>query len=78
MISQSHQVRLDDYATIGAFLGAVLTPAIFLKRARLIHSALGGVGLGVAGGSITHYWKTFQSLDSGVSGYPISPPQGSK
>lgn len=34
---QRSSIRADDHSTIGAILGALLTPAIFWKRARSIH-----------------------------------------
>jgi len=46
--------RADDHATIGALLFAVLTPAIFWKRASTIHLVFGGAGLGTAAGYFTH------------------------
>lgn len=38
------QVRVDDYSKVGAVIGALLTTAVFLKRARLIYNVAGGAG----------------------------------
>jgi len=54
------QIRLDDYATLGAILGAVLTPAIFYRRTRLVWSVFGGASMGVGTGTVVHYLKIWQ------------------
>ncbi|EIN07678.1 hypothetical protein PUNSTDRAFT_120975 [Punctularia strigosozonata HHB-11173 SS5] len=51
-------IRVDDHSTIGGLLGAVLTPAILWKRARLAHLILGGAGFGSAVGLLTHYGRS--------------------
>ncbi|KAG8991694.1 hypothetical protein FRB90_001252 [Tulasnella sp. 427] len=58
------QVRLNDYSTVGAVIGALLTPAIFYKRARLAHAVLGGASLGAGAGAVTHYWQGAQEYRS--------------
>ncbi|KAG9012634.1 hypothetical protein FRB94_005244 [Tulasnella sp. JGI-2019a] len=56
----ANQIRLDDYATLGILLGAVLTPAILYRRTRLLFAICGGAGLGAGVGTATHYWKHYQ------------------
>ncbi|KAG1858362.1 hypothetical protein DFJ58DRAFT_658849 [Suillus subalutaceus] len=51
-------LRADDHSTIGAILFAVLTPAIFWKRASTVNLVLGGAGIGSAIGLLTHYGRT--------------------
>jgi len=51
-------LRLQDHATIGMLLGAMLTPAILLRRARAIHLILGGAGIGSSIGVAAHWWRT--------------------
>ncbi|KZT44095.1 hypothetical protein SISSUDRAFT_1039364, partial [Sistotremastrum suecicum HHB10207 ss-3] len=36
-VSQTTQIRTDDYATIGGVLGSVLCSAVFWRRARIVH-----------------------------------------
>ncbi|KAF4578636.1 hypothetical protein EYR40_001212 [Pleurotus pulmonarius] len=50
-------IRAEDHSTIGALLFALLTPAIFWKRARTVHLILGGAGIGSAIGSGVHIAK---------------------
>lgn len=50
-------LRADDHATIGALLFAVVTPALFWKRATSFNLILGGAGLGSAAGLLTHLGK---------------------
>lgn len=52
-------IRAEDHSTIGALLGAMLTPAIFWKRARLVHLVLGGAGIGAGFGLLTHWTRNF-------------------
>ncbi|EGN96166.1 hypothetical protein SERLA73DRAFT_76156 [Serpula lacrymans var. lacrymans S7.3] len=52
-------LRADDHSTVGAILFAVLTPAIFWKRANIANLILGGAGFGSAAGFLTHYGRTF-------------------
>ncbi|VDC07157.1 unnamed protein product [Peniophora sp. CBMAI 1063] len=54
-IYDADSMRTDDHATIGALLFAVLTPAMFWKRATTIHLIFGGAGLGTGVGMITHW-----------------------
>ncbi|KAI0055482.1 hypothetical protein BV25DRAFT_1895119 [Artomyces pyxidatus] len=51
-------LRADDHATIGALLFAVVTPALFWKRATAIHLIFGGAGLGTAAGLLTHVGRS--------------------
>ncbi|OCH95316.1 hypothetical protein OBBRIDRAFT_618045 [Obba rivulosa] len=51
-------IRADDHATIGGILFAVLTPAIFWKRASVVNLILGGAGIGSAVGLLTHHVRT--------------------
>lgn len=46
------RVRQDDLHLIGSVLGALVLPAIFLRRTGLINGLLGGAGLGGAAGMI--------------------------
>ena len=52
-------IRADDHATIGAVLSAVLTPAVFWKRASVANLILGGAGFGSTIGLLTHYARAF-------------------
>ena len=52
------QVRTDDYSVIGAVLGALITPAIFLKRAPLPMLVVGGASLGLGAGVWAHLGKS--------------------
>ncbi|KAG2115203.1 uncharacterized protein F5147DRAFT_412688 [Suillus discolor] len=51
-------LRANDHSTIGAILFAVLTPAIFWKRASTVNLVIGGAGIGSAIGLLTHYGRT--------------------
>ncbi|CAK9784545.1 hypothetical protein CC85DRAFT_283034 [Cutaneotrichosporon oleaginosum] len=53
------QVRADDYSFIGAFMGILLFPAIFLKRANIVQLAAGGASLGLGAGVWVHVAKGF-------------------
>ena len=57
---QRDEIRMDDHATVGAILLAVLTPAVFYGRTRLVHSILGGASIGAGGGMLAHYWRSYQ------------------
>ena len=48
------QVRSDDYSFIGASLGAVVTPALLLRRAPLPVLVLGGASFGLGAGVLAH------------------------
>ncbi|CUA74160.1 hypothetical protein RSOLAG22IIIB_05451 [Rhizoctonia solani] len=65
-------LRLNDHATIGALLGAMLTPAIFLKRARAFDLILGGAGVGSSAGVMVHWWRSMTESDPNV------PPPATK
>lgn len=45
---------MDDYSLIGAALGAVITPALLLRRAPFPALVLGGAGIGLGAGAATH------------------------
>ncbi|EPQ58250.1 hypothetical protein GLOTRDRAFT_36507 [Gloeophyllum trabeum ATCC 11539] len=64
-------LRADDHSTIGAILFAVLTPALFWKRARAVHLVLGGAGLGSSVGVLAHYGRNL----SGDPPPPIVVPE---
>ncbi|KIM87615.1 hypothetical protein PILCRDRAFT_815187 [Piloderma croceum F 1598] len=51
-------IRADDHSTIGAILFAILTPAVFWNRARVVHLVLGGSGIGTGVGLLAHYGRT--------------------
>ena len=69
-------LRLNDHSTIGMLLGAMLTPAIFYKRAPIIHLVLGGAGLGSSAGVLAHWWR---SVTEARAPPPLaSPPVQSK
>ncbi|KAI0747876.1 hypothetical protein C8Q80DRAFT_1168886 [Daedaleopsis nitida] len=51
-------IRADDHSTIGGILFAVITPALFWKRANSINLILGGAGIGSAVGLIAHHART--------------------
>lgn len=51
-------LRADDHATIGAVISAVLTPALFWRRATTINLVLGGAGIGTTVGLLAHYGRT--------------------
>ncbi len=53
------QVRADDYSFIGAFMGILLFPAVFLKRAHVLQLAAGGASLGLGAGVWVHLAKSF-------------------
>ncbi|SPO31287.1 uncharacterized protein UTRI_05902_B [Ustilago trichophora] len=50
----AQRVRQDDLHLIGSVLGALVVPAIFLKRVGLVNGLLGGAGLGGSVGLITN------------------------
>lgn len=56
-------VRRDDLYLIGGVIGALLTPAIFLRSAGLVNGALGG-GLGL-GGSGAMLWDVARKVGQG-------------
>lgn len=57
----AQRVRQDDLHLIGSVLGALILPALFLRRTGLINGLLGGAGLGGAAGVITHYAQSMTS-----------------
>jgi len=58
---------MDDHATIGGLLFALLTPAVLWKRARPIHLILGGAGLGTSAGMMAHWWRLFSERERVVA-----------
>ncbi|CAE6414808.1 unnamed protein product [Rhizoctonia solani] len=58
MAYDSSLLRLNDHSTIGALLGAMLAPALFLKRARAFDLILGGAGIGSSAGVMVHWWRS--------------------
>ena len=63
MRMSKQQVRQDDLQLIGSVVGALLVPAIFLRRAGLINGLLEGAGLGSAGGILTYYFQNGGSVE---------------
>lgn len=59
LFEQESQIHVDDCAFIGSALGAIVVPAIFLRRAALPNLVLGGATLGLGSGVIAHLvqWK---------------------
>lgn len=55
-------MRTDDYSIIGAAVGGLLSPAIFLHRAPMVLLVSGGAGIGLGAGVWVHL---FQSLTKG-------------
>ncbi|KZT26338.1 hypothetical protein NEOLEDRAFT_250580 [Neolentinus lepideus HHB14362 ss-1] len=71
-------LRADDHSTIGAILFAILTPAIFWKRANIVNLILGGGGLGSSVGILAHYGRTASGDPPPrivLPGTPISPSE---
>ncbi|CAE6341126.1 unnamed protein product [Rhizoctonia solani] len=66
-------LRLNDHSTIGMLLGAMLTPAIILKRARVLDLLLGGAGIGSSVGVMAHWWRSMTEPDPQVPGLPTKP-----
>lgn len=61
------QVGTDDYSFIGAAVGALLSPAIFLRRAPMPTLVLGGAAIGIGAGVWTHIVQTL------MKGEDVSP-----
>ncbi|WFD44496.1 hypothetical protein MPSI1_003164 [Malassezia psittaci] len=66
--------RRDDYQLIGGVLGALMLPAVFLRRVGLVTGMLGGAGLGGGLGVLTFYGKRY--MDTGAA--PALPTTGDK
>ncbi|CAE6534067.1 unnamed protein product [Rhizoctonia solani] len=66
-------LRLNDHSTIGMLLGAMLTPAIFLKRARTLDLILGGAGIGSSAGVAAHWWRSMTEPDPQVPAPATKP-----
>ncbi|CAE6479419.1 unnamed protein product [Rhizoctonia solani] len=73
MVYDRSLLRLNDHATIGMLLGAMLTPAIFLKRARVLDLLLGGAGFGTSAGMMVHWWRSITESDPQVPSSPVKP-----
>jgi hypothetical protein len=54
-------------------IGALLTPAILLKRAQVVHLVLGGAGLGSSVGAGAHFWRSFTEKRRPVGPGPVIP-----
>ncbi|KAI0816062.1 hypothetical protein BC628DRAFT_1405920 [Trametes gibbosa] len=67
-------IRADDHSTIGGILFAVITPALFWKRATSLNLILGGAGLGSAVGLIVHYTRTVTGDPAPTVPVPEIPP----
>ncbi|TFK90972.1 hypothetical protein K466DRAFT_483721 [Polyporus arcularius HHB13444] len=67
-------IRADDHSTIGGILFAVLTPALFWKRASSINLILGGAGIGSAVGLIAHHARTITGDPAPRIQVPEVPP----
>ena len=61
------RVRRDDFHLIGAFVGAVAFPAIFLRSAGLFNGVLGGAGIGGAVGLGAFFYRDYAGLDNNVA-----------
>nr|VWO98723.1 Uncharacterized protein [Ganoderma boninense] len=70
-------LRADDHSTIGGILFAVITPALFWKRANSLNLILGGAGLGSAIGLIAHHARTVTGDPAPTVSVPESPPVAS-
>ncbi|KAI5124312.1 hypothetical protein M0805_008920 [Coniferiporia weirii] len=66
-------LRAEDHSTIGAILGATLTPALFWKRARVFHLFFGGAGVGAGFGLLAHWVRDLPEEASPKA--PSSPSQ---
>ncbi|KAI0637230.1 hypothetical protein C8Q77DRAFT_555653 [Trametes polyzona] len=67
-------IRADDHSTIGGILFAVITPALFWKRATSLNLILGGAGIGSAVGLIAHYARTVTGDPAPTVPVPEIPP----
>ncbi|KAI0665061.1 hypothetical protein C8Q70DRAFT_27978 [Cubamyces menziesii] len=67
-------IRADDHSTIGGILFAVLTPALFWKRATSINLILGGAGIGSAVGLLAHHTRTVTGDPAPKVPVPDIPP----
>ncbi|KAG9084888.1 hypothetical protein FS749_004885 [Ceratobasidium sp. UAMH 11750] len=66
-------LRLNDHSTIGMLLGAMVTPAILLRRASVVDLVLGGAGLGSSMGAGAHFWRTITEPGVPVGPGPVVP-----
>lgn len=57
MRADASKVKQDDMHLIGSVVGALLTPALFLRRVGLVNGLLGGAGIGGAGGILTYMFQ---------------------
>jgi hypothetical protein len=70
----TNSIRLDDHATIGSLLFALLTPAIFWKRAKTVNLVLGGIGIGSAAGVVTHHVRNLNGDKPPIASTPSELP----
>ncbi|PIL23767.1 hypothetical protein GSI_13517 [Ganoderma sinense ZZ0214-1] len=70
-------LRADDHSTIGGILFAVITPALFWKRANSLNLILGGAGIGSAIGLIAHHARTVTGDPAPTVPVPEIPPVAS-
>lgn len=57
--ADAERMRRDDYQLIGAVVGGLTLPAIFLRRVGLVNGLLGGAGLGSAVGVLSLIGKEY-------------------
>ncbi|OSX64942.1 hypothetical protein POSPLADRAFT_1178534 [Postia placenta MAD-698-R-SB12] len=69
-------IRADDHSTIGGILLAVLTPAVFWKRASVANLILGGAGIGSAIGLLAHHGRTVTGDPAPRVRIPENPVSG--
>ncbi|KAL1947579.1 hypothetical protein VTO73DRAFT_13303 [Trametes versicolor] len=67
-------IRADDHSTIGGILFAVITPALFWKRASSLNLILGGAGIGSAVGLVSHYARAVTGDPAPTVPVPDIPP----
>lgn len=53
------EIQRDDWSIIGAFVGGVASPAIFLRRAPLPLLVLGGASIGLGVGAASSVIKQY-------------------
>ena len=61
--ADQHRMRRDDFHLIGSVVGALLLPALFLRRVGLINGLLGGAGFGGAIGVASFYGRRWSEGD---------------
>ncbi|EKD05078.1 hypothetical protein A1Q2_00622 [Trichosporon asahii var. asahii CBS 8904] len=58
------EIEKDDWSIIGAFVGGVATPAIFLRRAPLPLLVLGGASIGLGVGAASHVIRDYSERNT--------------